>query len=196
MRGSHHALVVVDMPVGTYEKSHEEALKNAKRVMNETGCAAVKLEGGEGSATTVRHLVRNGVPVMGHVGLLPQSVKQMGGYKIQGRDEVAAQRLIKDATAIAEAGAFSMVIEGTMEPVARAITQSVSIPTIGIGASVACDGQVLVINDILGLTEKPPRFAKRFAELAPLIAKAAESYANDVRARRFPTADHVYGEKK
>jgi 3-methyl-2-oxobutanoate hydroxymethyltransferase len=196
VRSTQHALGVVDMPVGTYERSSDEALKNARRIMNETGCSAVKLEGGENIAPTIRHLVKNGVPVMGHVGLLPQSVKQMGGYKIQGRNDAGAQKLIADAKAIADAGAFSMVIEGTIEPVARAITQAVPIPTIGIGASVACDGQVLVINDVLGLTEKPPRFAKRFAELAPLIARAAESYANDVRARRFPTPEHVYGEKK
>jgi len=196
VRNSQHALVVVDMPAGTYEKSPDEALKNAQRLMSETGCGAVKLEGGENVAPTVKHLVKNGVPVMGHIGLLPQSVKQMGGYKIQGRDEAGAQKLIADAKAIAGAGAFAMVVEGTVEPVARAITEAVPIPTIGIGASVACDGQVLVINDILGLTEKPPKFAKRFAELAPLIAKAAETYANDVRARRFPTVEHVYGEKK
>jgi 3-methyl-2-oxobutanoate hydroxymethyltransferase len=195
-RSTQHALVVVDMPVGTYERSPEGALANARRIMNETGCAAVKLEGGENSAATVKHLVKNGVAVMGHVGLLPQSVKQMGGYKIQGRDEAGAQKLIADAKAIADAGAFSLVIEGTIEPVARAITAAVPIPTIGIGASPACDGQVLVINDVLGLTEKPPKFAKRFADLAPLIAKAAETYANDVRARRFPTAEHVYDKKK
>ena len=195
-RSTKHALVVVDMPVGTYEKSPDEARRNARRVMNETGCAAVKLEGGQEMEATIRHLVQSAVPVMGHVGLLPQSVKQMGGYKIQGRDEEGAQKVMADAKAVANAGAFCMVIEGTIEPVARAITEAVSIPTIGIGASSACDGQVLVINDLLGLTEKPPRFAKAYATLAPVITAAVKSYADDVRARRFPDPEHVYGEKR
>jgi len=194
VRSSQHALVVVDMPYGTYG-TPEEALRNAKRIMNETGCNAVKCEGGAALAPTIRHLVQNGVPVMGHIGLLPQYVKEMGGYKIQGRDEVQAQKVLEDAKAVAEAGAFAMVIEGTIEPVARVITENVKVPTIGIGASPACDGQILVIDDVLGLTEKPPRFAKRFGDIAPAIAAAARTYAEDVRVGRFPGPEHVYGKK-
>ncbi|HUY68729.1 MAG TPA: 3-methyl-2-oxobutanoate hydroxymethyltransferase [Alphaproteobacteria bacterium] len=190
VRGSSRAFVVVDMPYGTYEKSPDEALRNARRVMSETGCGAVKLEGGAAMAATVKHLVQNNVPVMGHIGLLPQSVEKMGGYKIQGRD--GAQALIVDAKAITEAGAFAIVIEGTVEPVARAITEAVAVPTIGIGASPSCDGQVLVINDLLGLTERAPKFAKRYADLGVAIAEAAQKYAEDVRARRFPDKEHCY----
>jgi len=195
MRNSSHALVVVDMPYGTYEKSPDKALYNAKRIMNETGCSAVKCEGGQEMAATVKFIVDSGIPVMGHVGLLPQSVKIMGGYKIQGRDEAGAQKVMADAKAIDTAGAFAMVIEGTVEPVSRAITQAVSIPTIGIGASPACDGQVLVIDDVLGLTEKPPRFAKRFADVPAAVTEAATIYAGDVRARHFPGPEHIYGKK-
>ncbi len=196
VRSTQRALIVVDMPVGTYEKSPKEALRNAKRIIDETGCTAVKLEGGQSMAATIRHLVQNDVSVMGHVGLLPQSIRQMGGFKIQGRDDEGAQRVMEDAKAVAEAGAFSIVIEGTVEPVARAITEAVTVPTIGIGASPACDGQVLVINDVLGLTEKPPRFAKAYAALGPVITAAVKLYAEDVRARRFPDLDHCYNDKK
>ena len=195
VRHSSQALVVVDMPYGTYEKSPEQALESAQRVMRETGCSAVKLEGGAEMAATIRKLTQNGVPVMGHIGLMPQSIEKMGGFKIQGRDEVSEQKLLADAKAITEAGVFSFVIEGTVEPVARAITASVSVPTIGIGASAACDGQVLVINDVLGLTPKPPRFAKAFASLTPIIADAAKAYAEDVRARRFPGPEHCFPAK-
>jgi 3-methyl-2-oxobutanoate hydroxymethyltransferase len=162
--------------------------------MAETGCAAVKLEGGAEMAETVRFLVQRGVPVMGHVGLMPQSVNAAGGFKVQGRGQHQAERVAADAAAIADAGAFSLVIEGTVEPVARAITEAVSIPTIGIGASPACDGQILVTEDLLGLfTQFKPRFVKRYAELAPLIAVAAAEYAADVRARRFPGPEHCFG---
>jgi 3-methyl-2-oxobutanoate hydroxymethyltransferase len=195
VRSSSKALVTVDMPAGSYEQSPKQALLNAQRIMKETGCSAVKLEGGQEMAGTIRHLMQSGVPVMGHVGLLPQSVKKMGGYKVQGRDEAGAQKLLADAKAIAEAGVFSFVIEGTVEPVARAITAAVKVPTIGIGASVACDGQVMVVTDLLGLTPKPPRFAKTYADLAPLIAEAAENYAEDVRARRFPGPEHIFPAK-
>jgi len=194
-RSSAHALVVVDMPFGSYEESPYQALKNAKRIMGETGCGAVKLEGGREMAGTLAHLKDNGIPIMGHIGLLPQSVQRMGGYKIQGRDEAGAQKLIADANAVADAGAFAIVVEGTVEPVARRITELVAVPTIGIGASPACDGQVLVIDDLLGLTEKPPRFAKAYAELGPVIEAAIEAYAQDVRARRFPDLAHCYGAK-
>ena len=192
VRSTSQALVIVDMPFGTYELSPAQALQNAKRVMAETGCSAVKLEGGTDMAETIRHLTQNGVPVMGHIGLLPQSVEKMGGYKIQGRDNDSAQKLMDDAKAITEAGVFSFVIEGTVEPVAHMITESVRVPTIGIGASAACDGQVLVINDVLGLTPKPPRFAKVFANLPPTIAEAAKHYADEVRARTFPAPEHCF----
>ena len=195
VRSTKYALVVIDMPYGTYEESPHQALKNAARVMQETGCAAVKLEGGQEMAETIRHLVHNGVPVMGHIGLMPQSVEKMGGYKIQGRDADGAERLKADAISVEKAGAFSLVIEGTVEPVAQTLTQSIAIPTIGIGASAACDGQVLVINDVLGLTTKSPRFSKKFIDLAPLIEAAAQTYADDVRARNFPGAEHVFGAK-
>ena len=194
MRGSSRALVVVDLPFGSYQESREQAFRTASRIMAETGCAAVKLEGGAEMAETVRFLVQRGVPVMGHVGLMPQSVNAAGGFKVQGRGQHQAERVAADAAAIADAGAFSLVIEGTVEPVARAITEAVSIPTIGIGASPACDGQILVTEDVLGLfTQFKPRFVKRYAELAPLIAAAAAEYAADVRARRFPGPEHCFG---
>ena len=196
VRGAAQAPVVVDMPYGTYEETPEQALRNAQRIMDETGCAAVKLEGGQAMRATIRHLTAQGIPVMGHIGLLPQSVKKMGGYKVQGRDDAGAAQLLADAQAVTEAGAFALVIEGTVEPVARAITESVAIPTIGIGASASCDGQVLVINDVLGLTVKPPRFAKRYADLAEVISSAAARYAADVRACRFPAPEHTFGVKK
>jgi 3-methyl-2-oxobutanoate hydroxymethyltransferase len=195
VRNSSRALIVVDMPYGTYEQSPAQALSNARRVIEETGCSAIKLEGGQEMEETIRHLVQNNIPVMGHIGLLPQSVEKMGGYKIQGRGTTQAEKIKSDAMAVARAGAFSLVIEGTMEPVARAITESLSIPTIGIGASPACDGQVLVIDDLLGLTEKLPRFVKTYAQLGPVIAAAAESYAADVRMRQFPGPEHCYVEK-
>jgi 3-methyl-2-oxobutanoate hydroxymethyltransferase len=197
MRGSAQALVVVDLPFGSYQESPEQAFRNAARILAETGCAAVKLEGGREMAETVRFLVRRGVPVMGHVGLMPQSVNAAGGFKVQGRGERAAERVMADATAIAEAGAFAIVVEGTLEPVARSITAAVPVPTIGIGASPACDGQILVTDDVLGLYAVfTPRFVKRYAELAPLISAAAEAYAADVRARRFPAPEHCFGATK
>jgi 3-methyl-2-oxobutanoate hydroxymethyltransferase len=196
MRGSSHALVVVDMPFGSYQESREQAFRNAARILAETGCAAVKLEGGVEMADTVRFLTERGVPVMGHVGLMPQSVNAAGGFKVQGRDQRQAERVSADAAAIAESGAFALVIEGTIEPVARAITASISIPTIGIGASPMCDGQILVTDDVLGLfTRFKPRFVRRYAELAPLITGAAAEYAADVRARRFPGPEHCFGAK-
>jgi 3-methyl-2-oxobutanoate hydroxymethyltransferase len=196
MRSSSRALVVVDMPFGSYQESREQAFRTAARILVETGCAAVKLEGGAEMADTVRFLAERGIPVMGHVGLMPQSVNAAGGFKVQGRDRQQAERVSADAAAIAEAGAFSLVIEGTIEPVARAITETVPVPTIGIGASPMCDGQILVIDDVLGLfTQFKPRFVRRYAELAPLIAAAVEAYAEDVRARRFPGPEHCFGMK-
>jgi 3-methyl-2-oxobutanoate hydroxymethyltransferase len=194
IRGSARALVVVDLPFGAYQEAPEQAFRNAADIMAKTGCAAVKLEGGQEMAETVRFLTRRGVPVMGHVGLMPQSVNAAGGFKVQGRGRERAGQVAADAAAIAEAGAFAIVIEGTVEPVARAITEQVPAPTIGIGASPACDGQILVIDDLLGIfTQFKPRFVKRYAELAPLVSAAAESYAADVRARRFPGPEHCFG---
>jgi 3-methyl-2-oxobutanoate hydroxymethyltransferase len=194
MRAASRALIVVDLPFGSYQESREQAFRAAARIMAETGCAAVKLEGGSEMAETVRFLTERGIPVMGHVGLMPQSVNAEGGFKVQGRGRAEAERVMADAAAIAEVGAFALVIEGTVEPVARAITEAVPIPTIGIGASPACDGQILVTDDVLGVfTEFKPRFVKRYAELAPLIAAAAEAYAAEVRARRFPGPEHCFG---
>ncbi len=196
MRASSHAMIVVDLPFGSYQASPEQAFRTASRIMAETGCAAVKVEGGAEMADTVQFLAKRGVPVMGHVGLMPQSVNAAGGFKVQGRDRQQAERVSADAAAIAEAGAFSIVIEGTVEPVARAITEAVPVPTIGIGASPMCDGQILVIDDVLGLfAQFTPRFVKRYAELAPLITAAAAEYAADVRARRFPGPEHCFGTK-
>ena len=196
VRATARALVVVDLPFGGYQESPEQAFRNAARIMAETGCSAVKLEGGAEMAPTVRFLARRGVPVMGHVGLMPQSVHAAGGFKVQGRGESQAGQVAADAAAIAEAGAFAIVIEGTIEKVARAIAEALPAPTIGIGASPACDGQILVIDDVLGVfTEFTPRFVKRYAELAPLISAAAEAYAEDVRARRFPGPEHCFGAK-
>ncbi|MDD4615750.1 MAG: 3-methyl-2-oxobutanoate hydroxymethyltransferase [Alphaproteobacteria bacterium] len=192
-RNATHAMVVVDMPYGTYESSKELALKNAQRIMKETGCAAVKPEGGQELAETVRYLVNNGVPVMGHIGLMPQSIEKMGGFKIQGRGDAGAQKVMADAKAIADAGAFSMVVEGTIEPVAKDITEAVNIPTIGIGASPACDGQILVVDDILGMYAPfTPKFVKRYVELAPIISEAVKQYADEVKARTFPTMGHCF----
>ena len=194
VRSSQQACVIVDLPFGSYQASPADAFRASARVMAETGCAGVKIEGGVEMAETIRFLVERGVPVLAHIGLQPQSVNALGGFRVQGRSDEGQAKILADARAVAEAGAFAVVIEGTAEPVARAATAAIDIPTIGIGASSACDGQVLVIDDVLGLvTDIKPRFVKRYAELAPLIAAAATAYAEDVRARRFPAAEHVYG---
>jgi 3-methyl-2-oxobutanoate hydroxymethyltransferase len=196
MRGSAQAMVVVDLPFGSYQESREQAFRTAARILAETGCAAVKLEGGAEMAETVRFLAERGIPVMGHVGLMPQSVNAAGGFKVQGRDRQQAERVAADAAAIAEAGAFALVIEGTIEAVARAITEAVPVPTIGIGASPMCDGQILVTDDLLGVfTRFKPRFVRRYAELAPLIGAVAKAYAEDVRSRQFPGPEHCFGVK-
>ena len=197
MRGSKTALVVVDMPFGSYQESPEQAFRNAARVLAETGCAAVKLEGGAEMAETVHFLTQRGIPVCGHVGLTPQSLNSFGGFRNRGKDEAEGERILADAQAIADAGAFAMVIEGTFEPLARRITETVKTPTIGIGASAACDGQVLVTEDLLGLyAEFTPRFVKRYAELGGTVSKAAASYADEVRTRRFPGPEHCFGMPK
>ena len=195
VRGSWHALVAVDMPFGSYEASPEQAFASASRVMKETGCAAVKLEGGEAMASTIRFLSERGIPVIGHVGLTPQAVNTLGGYGARGRSEAEAAKIIADAEAVAGAGAFAVVLEGVMEELATAITRRIAVPSIGIGASAACDGQVLVTEDMLGLFERTPRFVKRYDDLAARIGQAVETYAGEVRARSFPTADQTYRPK-
>jgi 3-methyl-2-oxobutanoate hydroxymethyltransferase len=196
MRGAKRACVIVDMPFGTYQESPELAFRNCARVMAETGCAGVKVEGGVEMAETIRFLTQRGIPVLGHIGLMPQHVNALGGYRVQGKSDDEARKLVEDAVAVEKAGAFAMVIEGVTEPVARELTQAVKIPTIGIGASAECDGQVLVVDDLLGLmTDIKPRFVKRYAELAQTIETAVKAYADDVRARRFPGPEHTYTAK-
>ncbi|MCM2399115.1 3-methyl-2-oxobutanoate hydroxymethyltransferase [Rhizobium sp. S95] len=193
MRGVSRACVVIDMPFGSYQESKEQAFRSAARIMKETGCDGVKLEGGAEMAETVAFLVQRGIPVLGHVGLMPQQVNTSGGYRSKGHSEKEADKIRRDARAIDEAGAFAIVIEGTVEPLAREISGSVSAATIGIGASPACDGQILVSDDMLGLfNDFKPRFVKHYAELAQVISKAAEDYAGEVRARAFPGPEHTF----
>ena len=195
VRGSYHAAVVIDLPFGSYEGSPEQAFATAARIMVETGASAVKLEGGAVMAPTVEFLSSRGIPVMGHVGLTPQAVNTLGGYNARGRSDVEAQKIVADAQAIDAAGAFAIVIEGVIEPIAIAATKAVACPTIGIGASAQCDGQVLVTEDMMGMFERVPRFVKRYGEIAGLISSAASQYADDVRARTFPTIDQTYQPK-
>jgi 3-methyl-2-oxobutanoate hydroxymethyltransferase len=192
MRGSKHALVAIDMPFGSYEASKEQAFASAARVLKETGCGAIKIEGGRRLAETITFLVERGVPVMGHVGLTPQAINTLGSFRAQGRDEIDWAPIEADARAVAEAGAFAVVLEAVAEPLARRITSQVSVPTIGIGASPACDGQILVLEDMLGLSPRVPKFVKRFGDLGPSIEQAVRSYAQEVRARTFPDKEHVY----
>ncbi len=193
VRSTGHALITVDLPFGSYQESPEQAFRAAARVLAETGCAAVKLEGGEEMAETVAFLARRGVPVMGHVGLTPQAVNALGGYRSRGHGEAERDKILRDGIAIAEAGAFSLVIEGTAESLARDLTGAVAIPTIGIGGSPACDGQILVVDDMLGLfSEFTPKFVKRYRALGDEIRAAAREYAEEVRHSRFPTPEHTY----
>ena len=193
MRGSARACVVVDMPAGSYEGTVAQAVASARRIVEETGCQAVKLEGGVDMARQIAAIVAAGIPVMGHIGLLPQSVEKDGGYKIKGRTDEAVAALLADALAIESAGAFSVVIEGTIETVAADITRRIAIPTIGIGASGDCDGQILVIDDMVGLTvDRVPKFVKEYADLRSVVAQAAQSYAAEVRSRTFPGPGHVF----
>ncbi len=196
VRGSRHALVVVDMPFGSYEESPSIAFRNAARVMKETGCGAIKLEGGRRMAETINYLTERGIPVMGHVGLTPQSVNMMGGFKTQGRRVEEWAAIEADAAAVADAGAFAIVLEGMAELLAAKITRAVPIPTIGIGASAECDGQILVLEDMLGLSPLVPRFVKKFAELGQAIESAVKEYAAEVRSAHFPGSDHVYAMAK
>jgi len=195
VRGSYHAVVLVDMPFGSYEASPEQAFANAARVLAETGCAGVKMEGGAAMAPTIRFLTERGIPVMAHVGLTPQAINALGGYGARGRGEAEEAKILGDAKAVAAAGAFAMVVEGVVEPLARAIAEASPIPVIGIGASAACDGQVLVAEDMLGLFERTPRFVKRFDDMAGRISDAAARYADEVRARTFPGDEQVYAPK-
>jgi 3-methyl-2-oxobutanoate hydroxymethyltransferase len=195
VRGSWHALVGVDMPFGSYEGSPEQAFASASRIMKETGCAAVKLEGGEAMAPTISFLVNRGIPVIGHVGLTPQAVNALGGYGARGRDQKEAAKIASDASAVARAGAFAIVVEGVLEEIATKIAKSVEPPVIGIGASSECDGQVLVTEDMLGLFERTPRFVKRYADLASEIGAAAAKYREEVIARSFPTEEQTYRPK-
>ncbi len=193
MRGAERSCVIVDLPFGSYQESPAQAFRSAARIMAETGADGVKLEGGVALAETAHFLTQRGIPVCAHVGLMPQAVNVAGGFKATGRSEESAQEVRRDAQAMAEAGAFAVVLEGVMEPLAAAITAELPIPTIGIGASPACDGQILVSEDVFGLfSDFTPRFVKRYADLGGQISAAAEEYARDVRARRFPAREHCF----
>jgi 3-methyl-2-oxobutanoate hydroxymethyltransferase len=192
VRGSYHAAVIVDMPFGSYEGSPEQAFNNAARLLKETGAAAVKVEGGKVLAPTIEFLTQRGIPVMGHVGLTPQAVNILGGYGVRGKSDAEARSIVEDAVAVAQAGAFSIVIEGVLESIAIEITNKVDCPTIGIGASAQCDGQVLVTDDMLGMFERVPKFVKRYQDMAGVVSGAVQDYAEEVRARSFPTADQIY----
>ena len=195
VRGSWHSLVAVDMPFGSYEGSPEQAFTSASRIMKETGCAAVKLEGGEAMAPTIDFLTHRGIPVIGHVGLTPQAVNTLGGYGARGREEQERKKIVRDAQLVDAAGAFCIVVEGVIEQIATEIARNVGAPVIGIGASADCDGQVLVIDDMLGMFERTPRFVKRYDDLASRIAEAVRTYADEVRSRVFPTSDQTYRPK-
>jgi 3-methyl-2-oxobutanoate hydroxymethyltransferase len=191
-RAASRALVIADMPFGSYQISAEEALRNAIRCVKEGGAQAVKLEGGVHVAETIARIVACDIPVMGHVGLTPQSIHRMGGHRVQGRNDEARERVLADARAVEAAGAFAVVIEGVPADLGREITQMISIPTIGIGAGVDCDGQVLVMHDLLGLTDWSPSFAKQFASLGSLAAQAARSFGEEVKNSKFPDEQHSY----
>ncbi|HWW56164.1 MAG TPA: 3-methyl-2-oxobutanoate hydroxymethyltransferase [Sphingopyxis sp.] len=192
VRGSWHAAVIVDMPFGSYEGSPEQAFNNAARLLKETGAAAVKVEGGKVLAPTIEFLTQRGIPVMGHVGLTPQAVNILGGYGVRGKSDEEARSIVEDAVAVAQAGAFSIVIEGVLESIAIEITNKVDCPTIGIGASAQCDGQVLVTDDMLGMFERVPKFVKRYQDMAGVVEGAVKDYADEVRSRSFPTEDQTY----
>lgn len=195
-RRARHAAVIVDLPFGSYQASPEQAFVSAARILKETGAACVKLEGGAEMADTIAYLSARGIPVMAHVGLMPQHMNQLGGFKTQGRELASHARIVKDARAVAEAGAFAVVLEGVMEPLAAEITRTISIPTIGIGASAECDGQVLVVDDMLGMFARSPRFVKHYANLRETITDAAACYAAEVRSGQFPGEAHTYGTSK
>jgi 3-methyl-2-oxobutanoate hydroxymethyltransferase len=195
VRGSYHALVIIDMPFGSYEASPQKAFESASWLLKQTGAAAVKMEGGAAMAETVRFLTDRGIPVMGHVGLTPQAVNALGGYGARGRNDAEAAKIVGDGQAVAQAGAFALVIEGVVEPIAVTLTETVACPTIGIGASVKCDGQVLVAEDMLGLFERTPRFVRKFENMAGRISAAVADYADAVKTRAFPGAEQSYAPK-
>jgi 3-methyl-2-oxobutanoate hydroxymethyltransferase len=192
MRASRKAMVVIDMPFGSYEAGAETAYANAARLLKETGAQAVKVESGPTVAATIEYLVLRGIPVMGHVGLRPQAVLAQGGFRAKGRTEDERLAVLAEAQAAADAGAFSIVVEGVAEQLAREITQQVGVPTIGIGAGAACDGQILVVDDMLGLFDWTPKFVRRYADLKTVVAEAVQAYADDVRERRFPGPAETY----
>ncbi|WP_372799759.1 3-methyl-2-oxobutanoate hydroxymethyltransferase [Paracoccus seriniphilus] len=192
MRGSSRAMVVIDMPFGSYEESPQQAFHNAARIMQETGCGAVKLEGGARMAETVAFLTQRGIPVMGHVGLTPQATHVMGGFKTQGRDHDSWPMHIEDARSIAAAGAFCVVVEGVLAELADRITDAIDVPTIGIGASARCDGQILVLDDMLGMSGRVPRFVRKFGNAGEDCARAIAEYAAAVRDRSFPAEEQTY----
>jgi 3-methyl-2-oxobutanoate hydroxymethyltransferase len=192
MRGAKRSLVVVDMPFGSYEESPAHAFHNAARVIKETQCGAIKLEGGKRMGETIRFLTERGIPVMAHIGLTPQSINVLGGFKTQGRSRDQWAAIEEDARIVSEAGAFAVVLEALAEPLAAKITKSISAPTIGIGASPACDGQILVMEDMLGLSPRVPKFVREFGQVGRAIERAIKSYADEVRARTFPASEHVY----
>ena len=195
MRGAKTSLIVVDMPFGSYEESPAQAFRNAAKVIKETECGAIKLEGGRRMAETIRFLTDRGIPVMAHVGLTPQSINVLGGFKAQGRERAQWAAIEEDARVVSEAGAFSVVLEAVAEPLARKITAEIAIPTIGIGASAACDGQILVMEDMLGLSPRVPRFVKEFGKVGAAIEGAIAMYADDVRNRKFPEDGNTYAVK-
>ena len=191
-RGARRAMVVSDMPFGSYQISAEDAVRNACRCVKEGGAHAVKLEGGERIAATVERIVAAEIPVMGHVGLTPQAIHRMGGHRVQGRDQAGRTRVVRDAQAVEAAGAFAVVLEGVPQDLAREVTQLLTIPTIGIGAGVHCDGQVLVMHDMLGLTDWTPSFVKQYVNLGSLASQAARNFAEEVANSKFPDAKHSY----
>lgn len=196
VRGAKHALVVVDLPFGSYQESPAQAFRSSSRILAETGCDAVKLEGGAVMAETVNFLTQRGIPVLAHVGLQPQSVNALGGYAARGREAAEAEAILADARAVADAGAFAVVVEGVVAPLAARITSTIRVPTIGIGASAECDGQILVTDDMMGMTfGHVPKFVRRYADVGLTVKAAAQAYAEDVRARRFPAEEHLYGAK-
>jgi 3-methyl-2-oxobutanoate hydroxymethyltransferase len=195
VRGSYNSVVIVDMPFGSYEASPQQAFLSASRIMAETGAAGVKLEGGVAMAETIAFLAQRGIPVMAHIGLTPQAVNALGGYAARGRSDQEHAKILADGEAVANAGAFAVVIEGVVEPIAITLTETLSIPTIGIGASAQCDGQVLVTEDMLGMFDRVPRFVKRYGDIAGMISETAAQYAEEVRARSFPGEEQTYQPK-
>ena len=195
VRGSYHSVVIIDMPFGSYEASKEQAFESASYLLKQTGAAAVKLEGGEAMAETAEFLNKRGIPVMGHVGLTPQAVNVLGGYMARGRSDNEADKIVADAKALDDAGAFAVVVEGVVEPIAIEVTKAISCPTIGIGASAQCDGQVLVTEDMLGMFERVPRFVKKYEDIAGMIENTVKTYADEVRERSFPGPEQTYQPK-